>query len=330
MSKLRIGMIGCGRIAKFHVAAMAEAGLEITAVSGSPGSTTVADFAKKYEIPVACGDPAALLALNSELDGVLICTSVSPTLDLLRRSLDANLPVLVEKPVAYNSESLETFIGSSDSILVGYNRRFYQSTIRARNDLSEKSDVLGQLVLPEGIRIPENDSGDQTYLRPFFANSVHGLDMARSVLGDLSLQHVERMYNDGGALTGLAAILVADSGALLQFTANFGAPANFALTLDQAGRRYDLKPFETATVYEGMDVVDPTPAMPLRQYLPRPVENIDPLPEDLKFKPGFVAQSRAFAALITGDDTGHAARIEDAQTVLRLAEELAGTTLPNS
>lgn len=330
MSKLRIGMIGCGRIAKFHVAAMAEAGLEVVAVSGSPGSTNVEDFVEKYEIPVACGDPAELLALTSELDGVLICTSVPPTLELLGRSLDANLPVLVEKPVAYNSESLETFIGYSDSILVGYNRRFYQSAIRARNDLFEKSDVFGQLLLPEGIRIPETDSGDQTYLRPFFANSVHGLDLARSVLGDLSLKHVERMYNDGGALTGLAAILAADSGALLQFNAHFGAPANFALTLDQAGRRYDLKPFEIGTIYEGMDVVDPTPVTPLRQYLPRAVESMNPLSEDLKFKPGFVAQSRAFAALITGGDTGHAARIEDARTVLRLAEELAGTTLPNS
>ncbi len=323
-------MIGCGRIAKFHVAAMTEAGLEITAVSGSPGSTNAVDFAKKYEIPIACENPIELLALDSELDGVLICTSVPPMLELLNRALDTNLPVLVEKPVAYNSESLNPFIDFSDSILVGYNRRFYQSTIRARNDLYEKSDVLGQLVVPEGIKVPKTDSSDQTYLKPFFANSVHGLDLARSILGDLSLRHVERMYNGVGALTGIAAILVADSGAVLQFNANFGAPANFALTLDHASRRYDLKPFEIGTVYEGMDIVDPTPMTPIRQYLPRTVESINPLPEDLNFKPGFVAQARAFAALITGENPEHAARIKDAHKVLCLAENIAGTTIPNS
>ena len=329
MKKLRIGMIGCGRIAKFHVAAMTEAGLKITAVSGSPGSKNAVSFAKKYEIPVTCENPTELLKLTAELDGILICTSVPPTLELLQDSLDANFPVLVEKPVAYNSESVETLMDYSDSILVGYNRRFYQSTLRARNHLFNKSDVLGQLSLPEGVKVPKIDSGDQTYLRPFFANSVHGLDLARSVLGDLSLKHVERMYNDGGALTGIEAILVSDSGALLQFSAHFGAPANFALTLDQAGMRYDLKPFEIATIYKGINVVEPTPKTPIRQYLPKAIESINPLDEDIKFKPGFVAQSRAFAALISGDDTGQAARIEDAHIVLRLAEQLAGTKLPN-
>ena len=44
--------------------------------------------------------------------------------------------------------------------------------------------------------------------------------------------------------------LASPRGDLLQFTANWRTPWNFALSLDRPGRRFELRPFEAATVYE--------------------------------------------------------------------------------
>lgn len=329
---LRIGMIGCGAIAGFHVPALREAGFEIVSISGRPESERAPRFAEENGIADVCQDPDELLSKAADFDGMVICTPISPTANLLRRAMDTGIPVLVEKPVAYASDELEDLAESADRVLVGYNRRFYASAIRAREEVrsADSAGILAQLVLPEGVRPPDRPEDNPNYLMPFFANSVHGLDLARFVLEDLGITHVDRTYNGGGALTGLAASLTTESGAVLQFTANWGASANFSFTIDRSGRRYEMKPLEIATIYEGMDVVDPTPEVPIRSYQPRVVDRVDFTPDDLTFKPGFVAQARAFAEMIQGRDPGTGATLADAFAVLKLAEQLAGQTYPDS
>ena len=83
---------------------------------------------------------------------------------------------------------------------------------------------------------------------------------------------------------------------------------------------------EMATVYEGMQISEPTPETPIRTYQPVLKEQLMLAPIDSTFKPGFVAQAYAFRALLAGETTAPAAGLEDAHSVLKLAEELAGTT----
>ena len=85
-----------------------------------------------------------------------------------------------------------------------------------------------------------------------------------------------------------------------------------------------LRPLEIGTVYEGMEVIEPTRENPLRVYRPRESARVALTAEDFKFKPGFLAQARALAALVHGEDPGPAARLEDAHAALHLAEELVG------
>jgi hypothetical protein len=83
--------------------------------------------------------------------------------------------------------------------------------------------------------------------------------MARFVFGPLHIRHVERLQDQTGVLSGFAAVLVSARGDVVQVTANFAAPSNFSLTLDRPGRRYEVRPFEKATIFSGMEVVEPTP-----------------------------------------------------------------------
>lgn len=325
---LRVAMVGCGGIAEFHAAAFRAAGFHLAGVCGTPGSERARAFARTHEIERVYDDPRDLFSDRSAIDGVLIAVPVEATLGLLKLAVAAGIPTLVEKPVAYGSEPLKPLLDLDALVIVGYNRRFYRTVKEARDEAAREPPALAHLVIPESVRAPDTIADDPAYLRPYFANSVHGLDLARFVFGDLHVEHVQRSTNSGGVVTGIAATLTAPHGAVVQFTANWGAPANFSLTLDRPGRRYDLKPFESATVFEGMDIVEPGPQTPIRTYRPR-VSNTVPLDEaDYRFKPGFVAQAHAFAALIRDESPEPAARLSDAHAALKLAEKLAGQTFP--
>lgn len=189
--------------------------------------------------------------------------------------------------------------------------------------------MLGQIIFPEIVATPDVPSDEPRYLEWFYSSVTnHGLDLARFVFGTLQIEYVSRLRNPGGVLLGITAILTTEAGHILQFTGNFNVPANFSIAIDSPGRRFEIRPFEIATVYEGMDVTEPSEETPIRTYVPRPSDRIHLDDIDLRFKPGFVAQAKNFANFIRNRDSGDGARLEDAYEVLKLAEELAGETYP--
>lgn len=155
---------------------------------------------------------------------------------------------------------------------------------------------------------------------------MHGLDLLRFIFGDVAVAHVERAASPSGALRGFAAVLTSARGDIMQLSANWQAPANFRLAIDRPGRRVELRPFEQANLYEGMEVLEPTAERPIRSYRPKAAGAISLDDADRQFKPGFLRQAEALAALARGDQPAHAARLPDAHAAITLAEALAGQT----
>ena len=83
----------------------------------------------------------------------------------------------------------------------------------------------------------------------------------------------------------------------------------------------ELRPYEHLVVYDAMQVVDPTDDVPIRTYRPQVAAQVPLTGDDVTFKPGFVGQMRAFAAMCAGGDPGPGATLADAASALRLAEE---------
>lgn len=322
MTDLRLAMIGCGQIAEFHAPAFREAGFELAAVCSRPGSERLDPFAERHGIPRRFDRLADLLAARSEWDAALVAVPVDATLEVLTGLLETGAPVLVEKPVTRHSAEVQPLVSRDLPIIVGYNRRFYPMVNEAREEAAVGGPFLARMELPEGVRV-SSAPDDPRYLDRVFTNSVHGFDMLRFVFGDLRVAHVHRIVGDAGVLYGFAAMLEADGGAI-EVTGAWQAPANFALTIDRPGRRVELRPFESGQVYEGMEVVQPTAERPLRSYRPKHVRTMGLEGNDVRFKPGFVAQAQALAALARGEDPGHAARLVDTYEALRLAEQFVG------
>ncbi len=324
MNRPRVGLIGCGHIAEFHAPALEAAGFELTAVASRPGSERVHAFANKYGISAVFGRPQDLLRAREQWDALLIAVSVEPTLELLCEALETGAPVLVEKPVSFRSLDLKPLLNDSHPVIVGYNRRFYRTVLYAREEASCELPFMARMNLPESVAVPDTIADNTVYLKNFFSNSVHGLDMLRFVFGNITLDHLQRLHDRQGRIHGLAAMFSSESGGVIQFSAKWKNPDNFSLTLDMTDHRLALRPFELATIYEGMEVVDPTPDMPIRTYMPKVIGKVELDAHDRLFKPGFLAQAQAFFDLVNGRFPDNAARLDDAYSALVLAEQLAG------
>src|ERR1017187_2746050 len=138
---------------------------------------------------------------------------------------------------------------SSGRIIVGYNRRFYRPVLAAREEARGGPPVLAQLSLPEGVVVPDGADPESLYLRPFFENSCHGIDMIRFLLGELNVEATRLLRTGGGFVVGVTAILSTKRGDLGSFLGTWGTPANYAVPLHRSGRRFELLPFEAATIY---------------------------------------------------------------------------------
>jgi predicted dehydrogenase len=285
------------------------------AVCGRKGSTRARAFARENGVARAFDGIDELLGARDTWDAAVVAVPVKSTLAVLDRLVENDVPTLAEKPVAVSSEALQHLLSHKHRVIVGYNRRFYR-TVSAARDFARRGPVAATLSLPERVA-----SSTGSGIEPFFAVSVHALDIARFVLGDLHIVAVEP-YRPAGRLAAVAAIARAERGDILQLIGCFDTPANFALTLDRNGERFELRPFESATLYSGMDIREPSPERPYRRHEPRVKERIELDAIDQTHKPGFVAQARALAALVRGDSVDDAARLPDAFAVLRLAEQL--------
>lgn len=331
--KYRVGIIGVGEIADWHARAFRKVGMEITAVSARLGSQRLPDFAARHQIAARFDDWKAMLDHPDLFDALAILTWPDGTPTVLQAAMDLGIPILVEKPVGWNSASIRQLCSKPNShVIVGYNRRFYRPVQEARREVLNGPPLLAQLTLPTQLYPPSGFDPTAHYLYSFFESvTAHGLDLTRFVMGDLTVLHTARLKDSDGNLAGVAAVLATERGDLLQVTGNFAATCNFSLVLNRPGRRFDLLPFEAATIYSGMEVLPPDAEYPIRRYVPRKATQITLDNVDLQEKPGLVGEAKALLAMAQGERPPEfTARLEDALAVTTLCEQLTGVVLRKS
>jgi myo-inositol 2-dehydrogenase / D-chiro-inositol 1-dehydrogenase len=141
---VRIGLIGVGRIGVFHARTL----------RGLPGvdSLIIADANLDQARQVA-GELGAQTAgsvtelLGAGIDGVVIAAATGAHPELIKRGIEAGVPVFCEKPVAPDVEGTQDVIksasGSAVPVQIGFQRRFDAGFRAARE--AAKSGALGWL-----------------------------------------------------------------------------------------------------------------------------------------------------------------------------------------
>ncbi len=100
--EIRIGLIGCGRVAENHVAAIHR--LPGVVLAAAAGGRSAAAFGQRYGVPVLDTEE---ICESSLVDAILILTPLKTHYAYTMRALRAGKHVLVEKPVSFVPEEIE-------------------------------------------------------------------------------------------------------------------------------------------------------------------------------------------------------------------------------
>ncbi|MDE5415576.1 Gfo/Idh/MocA family protein [Alkalihalobacterium chitinilyticum] len=198
MSKIRVGIIGCGSIAKHrHMPEYANnEHTEITAVCDIV-EDRAQEFAEKYEAKAYTNYEELLQ--NADVDAVSVCTPNYLHAPVSIAALQAGKHVLCEKPMATSREDalamIEAAKQSNKKLMIAHNQRFVPSHQKARQ-LIENGEA-GKIYSfrtafghggPEGWSADGTDSWffkkEQAFIGAMGDLGVHKTDLLRYILGE--------------------------------------------------------------------------------------------------------------------------------------------------
>jgi len=203
MSDLRVGVVGAGLMGADHVARLQGriAGATVSAVidpdtqraemaaQAAPGSTVFSGIAAAIE--------------SGSMDAVLIATPGQFHLEDLFTALDAELPVLCEKPLTPDPESALKVVdaevaGGRKLIQVGFMRRFDPGYMELREIIATQpyGDLLALRCAHRNPSVPEGYTGEML----INDSVVHEFDVVRyltdSPIAAVDVKHLKRNTNN--------------------------------------------------------------------------------------------------------------------------------------
>jgi myo-inositol 2-dehydrogenase/D-chiro-inositol 1-dehydrogenase len=194
---MRIGVIGLGRIGRYHAEVVRAhpdvRALVVTDVDAARAGRAAAEMGAEL-----AGDVPALLG---RVDAVVIASSTDSHAALIRQAVDAGLPTFCEKPVALDLAATVDVVRhvsrAGVTVQIGFQRRFdagYQAARRAVADGAVGRPYLIRLVGHD--HVPPHESYIPASGGMFRDLHIHDFDIARWLLG----QDVVEVYVQAAVL----------------------------------------------------------------------------------------------------------------------------------
>jgi myo-inositol 2-dehydrogenase/D-chiro-inositol 1-dehydrogenase len=201
MKKVRIGIIGTGRIGKIHADNLRRLPqVEIVAVSDLFAGPELEAWASERGIVSVTADSSAIIA-NPDIDAVFICSSTDTHVSLIIEAARAGKHIFCEKPVSMDitqtEEALEAVRQAGVKLQIGFNRRFDHNFKRVREHV--QGGTIGE---PHIVKITSRDPNPPhpDYIKVsggiFMDMMIHDFDMARYLSGS----EVEEVHAIGNVL----------------------------------------------------------------------------------------------------------------------------------
>lgn len=200
-SRLRLGIIGAGRIGAVHAetAAFRLPESEIRAIFDVKRAAAEA-VAARCGIPRVANAAAEILA-DPRIDAVLICSSTDTHAELITLAAQAGKHIFCEKPIAHSLQQIDGALAAAKAAGVklqnGFNRRFDPNFARVRHAITS-----GEIGTPRLLHIISRDPAPPpiSYIKVsggmFMDMTIHDFDMARFLIGD----EVEEIYTAGAVM----------------------------------------------------------------------------------------------------------------------------------
>lgn len=207
LQPLYVAVIGCGRIADSHLAAIAAQPeiARLVAVADSD-SARAAAAAERFGAAHCYTDLADVLAL-AEVEAVILCTPNAVHTSQTLQALAARKHVLVEKPMAENAAAAETMQRAAETagriLAIGHTFRHCDAVRYLQDHRAEfgrlRAIEVSQCVFWDGPQAPwwATRAPEDGLILSLFA--PHALDFVQLVMGDDPLRvHVEAARFQGG------------------------------------------------------------------------------------------------------------------------------------
>ena len=187
--KLRIGMLGGGRIGKLHATNVQDfvPNAEVTILADPFMNEEMEAWAKDLGIPQCTKDPEEVFR-SEDVDAVFICSSTDTHADFMIKAAAAGKHIFCEKPihtdVARIKEAIAAVEDAGVKLQVGFVRRFDRSHKAVRDVVAS-----GKLGRPYVIKVCSRDPGapPMEYVKVsggiFLDMMIHDFDMVRYLAG---------------------------------------------------------------------------------------------------------------------------------------------------
>ena len=319
--KKKIGFVGSGRIAEFHIKAAAAAGFEVSVICGRPGSKSLDKIRSRFpniETIVVLEE-----IFNYDLDAIAIITSTDSLLNVYQRVLmKMDVAILIEKPVCLNSNDLQSnqIDLFREKTMVGYNRRFYSSVQDLKTILKLNPDILqSHWNIPEiSWEVNPNRAVRELFIKD---NAVHMLDLLLFLNGSVQNISVKKIKSEN-LLYYRSGTIEFKNGSVTTFNLNFGVPDNTHVSYYAPGMNLLLKPIEILHKFEDLEMLPASMLNPIKKYIPKAKEIWNMSEPDKEYKPGFLLQYQELMNLCANKHRDISANLHDALMALKLAESI--------
>ena len=182
---IRIGVIGAGRIGRYHASVLDALGEFELAAIGDINQEFANDVASRYRTENRSIDS---IISDADIDAIAICSSTDTHVELSIAAAKAGKAIFCEKPISLDlnevDRAIEAVQNAGTKYMVGFNRRFDPGHLAVRKAVQD--GTIGEL---HSVHIVSRDSAAPpvSYVRTsggmFLDMTIHDFDMAGYIAG---------------------------------------------------------------------------------------------------------------------------------------------------
>ena len=200
-SKVKIGIIGAGRIGQVHAQSLVYRlpQADVIAVS-DPFGEAAEQCAARFQIPMSTRSHREIMD-HPDIETVIICSNTDTHTQLICEAAEAGKHIFCEKPIALDLAQIDRALAvvarCGVQLQIGFNRRFDSNFRHLRETVAS-----GGVGTPEVVRITSRDPAPPplSYIKVsggiFLDMTIHDFDLARFLINS----EVEEVYATGAVM----------------------------------------------------------------------------------------------------------------------------------